>query len=137
MSGRRMHPVGDDVPPQRAALAQELRILRARAGMDMRGIAEQCGVSTSTVSRIFAGQVMPEHDLAEKIVTACGGDWRSVETFWRVALLEQESEKRKTDRLHERLVFIEERLSRIEQLLEALAGGDVHVKHPTREALAP
>lgn len=50
-----------------------LRNYRQEAGISLSTLAEQCGTSTATISRIERGAQWPESELLQKLVDATGG----------------------------------------------------------------
>lgn len=86
MAGRWMNPISEHVPPGRAELVRALRAMPT-AG-PLRPIADGCCKSVATVSRIFAGQTLPDNQTLRTITVICGGDWEEIEVLWLAAMAE-------------------------------------------------
>ncbi|MFE4999279.1 helix-turn-helix domain-containing protein [Streptomyces mirabilis] len=72
MSGRPEKPIAADAPPHVRKLAEELRKLRADAGLPYSQLSRMAGVSTSALSRAASGQSVPSMEVVEAVAIAAG-----------------------------------------------------------------
>jgi transcriptional regulator with XRE-family HTH domain len=76
MAGRREKKIDPESPY--AEFATDLRELRAAAGLTLDGLAQETGLSKSTLSAAANGRQLPSWDVVSVFVTACGAkpaDW--------------------------------------------------------------
>lgn len=60
----------------RESLGQMLRLMRVSKGIAIRTLAEQCGLSKSTVVNIESGAFSPRLDVVAKILDKLGGEMK-------------------------------------------------------------
>ena len=71
--------------PPRKALGQVLRTALEVSGLTQREVARRAGISASVLSRLLAGQRLPQWLLAEKIGNICQADPERVRRAWERA----------------------------------------------------
>jgi len=78
-----------------------LRLVRVRAGLSLRGLAERAGTSHATLAAYEAGRVVPRVDTLDRILRAAGFA-ADIELVWRPDATDAEREA-KGDELRQAL----------------------------------
>ncbi|MGC5014938.1 helix-turn-helix domain-containing protein [Streptosporangium sp. DT93] len=82
---RRQRPLSDDLPEQTRVLLRELRVLRERAGLDLRALEQATHASRSSWGRWLSGETWIPLDAVEGLARLCGEDPGGLRRMWEAA----------------------------------------------------